>query len=973
MRFLHAYYAVKDVCEQVTTSGIKKAASKQHKDANVIYAITLEQIKTLATAKKDLAHRTIAWLTFAKKPFEENELKEAFTIDNQTGRADLAAQLDVENVVDYCRGLVVRVKSRGTSYLRLAHMTAQEYFSQDELFQRYHADMCLTCFNRLMSCLAPFRKKAQKKSSVTHRDSGNHEEFHYLDELVEEPLSDSSVDETASESDSSSTNGEDDGEPSEAQEDDDAEDEITSLFEDSHSQTLSENNQSWRYVESVWPKTLLPWVAKKTHFSSYAGTYALSHLKEATLTDDLENAILTFVRTANSRRRWSTFSSKLQDHPYRMKMLHMASFIGIPSVVEELANMPTIGIDDRDILGRTALMWALGLGNEAAAWMLLQRGAQVHSYDLRHRSTISYASMIKDEKLLVKLLEIVPNVDLNASFLCSCAKANNVFLLNGALSRAENEINSFNEFGRTPLHEAIIGDSENAVRLLIQHGAQISASDHVGRTPLMDAALGQNSGIIDLLVKNGASAEAQSEKNDSPLHIAAKSAKASQKRLQILLRAGANPLSQDENGLVPLQVLIRTSQYHSWAEKEVLACVKLLSRDPSTISHQSEDGSNALHDAVQSTYVSVLKDLVNRAPPNAVNARKRHGQTPIFEALIAYNVAAFDFLVGRPGIDLVATRGDKKNLLNCAAWANKIAVAQKLIDSEPRLITLAEEHSVSAIHYAVERDNPAMFELLLNAGSDPRSRRHRLNVDLISYAAFEGRAWCLDTLLGLKAWITYDHAGQSVAHKDDLGKTLLHAAASSGSPPVLRKVLSALPLDGLSLEDRDVMGLTPLHHATRARNETLVSLLLHAGSDPDGLTTHGDSALDLALVNEAIDTISTLISADGHVSQGSSLKLPEISRYENEDFYPRLKKMLDDLNHLRENGNSIDAEIYSEKTARRTSNQESVYSEYSADAPFLEISIPGNAMVPIRRVVFKTISHDQGERHSLFLERWLSI
>lgn len=124
MRFLHAYYAVKDVCEQVSTSGIKKAASKQHKDANVIYAITLEQIKTLATAKKDLAHRTIAWLTFAKKPFEDNELKEAFTIDNQTGRADLAAQLDMENVVDYCRGLVIPVKSRGMSYLRLAHMTA---------------------------------------------------------------------------------------------------------------------------------------------------------------------------------------------------------------------------------------------------------------------------------------------------------------------------------------------------------------------------------------------------------------------------------------------------------------------------------------------------------------------------------------------------------------------------------------------------------------------------------------------------------------------------------------------------------------------------------------------------------------------------------------------------------------------------------------------------------------------------------
>ncbi|KAL8791968.1 MAG: hypothetical protein Q9195_005457 [Heterodermia aff. obscurata] len=593
-----------------------------------------------------------------------------------------------------------------------------------------------------------------------------------------------------------------------------------------------------------------------------------------------------------------------------MKMLHMASFIDIPSVVEEVANMPTIGIDDKDILGRTALI-----------------DAQVHSYDHRHRSTISYASMIKDEKLLVKLLEIVPSVNLNASFLCSCAKANNVILLNDALSRAKSEINNFNECERTPLHETIIEDSENAVRLLIQHEAQISASDRAGRTPLMNAAMGQNSRIIDLLVQNEASAEAQNEKNDSPLHIAAKSAKPSQKRLQILLKADANPLSQDEKGLMPLQYL---------------------------------HGSNALHDAVPSTYVSVLKDLVNRAPPNAVNARKHHGQTPIFRALIVYNVAAFNFLVELPDIDLLATRDDKKNLLNYAAWANKISVTQKLIEREPRLITLTKEHSVSAIHYFVERDNSAMFELLLNAGSDPRSRRHRLNVDLISYAAFEGRAWCLDTLLRLKAWITYDHTGQSVAHKDNLGKTLFHAVASSGSPSVLRKVLNALSLDGLSLEDRDGMGLTSLHHATRARNETLVSLLLHAGSHSDNLTTHGDSALDLALVNGAIDTISTLMSADAHVSQGSRIKLPEIRRYENKDFYPRLKKMLDDLNHLREDKNSIDTEIYQEKTARRTSNQEWVYSQDCADTPFLEISIPGNAVVPIRRVVFKTTFHDQG-------------
>ena len=60
-----------------------------------------------------------------------------------------------------------------------------------------------------------------------------------------------------------------------------------------------------------------------------------------------------------------------------MNMLHMASSIGLPSTAEALLRMPMIHVDDRDILGRTALMWALGLGKENFAEKLLDEGAQV--------------------------------------------------------------------------------------------------------------------------------------------------------------------------------------------------------------------------------------------------------------------------------------------------------------------------------------------------------------------------------------------------------------------------------------------------------------------------------------------------------------------------------------------------------------------------------------------------------------------
>ena len=959
------------MCGQVNISGIQNAASKRHHDANKIYAATLERIDLLTAPQKWLAYRTIAWLTFTKKPFEENELKEAFATSHVNGQVDPGAKIVIENVVDYCRGLVVRAKTRKVSFLRLAHLTAQEYFSQVDVFRQYQADMCLTCFNRVLSCLIPNTMEIQEQDGLDSQRADTHEEHYILDDVTDEDTSDSSGYEEFEELDSSDVNERDEEQYTVADDENDSDDELDdSLSEDHNSLTVFEDHQYWRTSGNVWPQTLLPWVAKRTSFSLYAGRYALSHLKESTVTPEIEKTVLKFIKTAISRRRRSTFSSKIQDHPYGMKMLHMVSFIGIPSTLEAVLRMPMIHVDDRDALGRTALMWALGLEKAPIAEKLLEEGAEVQVHDRRHYSTLMYASMIKDERLLTKVLHKSPDGDISARLLFSCAKANNVFLLNGALSRAKIDINQVDENGRTPIHEAVISGSEVVVQSLIRNLVQLSILDSSGRTPLMYAAAGQNSGIVKALVRAGAKADFLSQNAESPLHIAAKNAEGGPRILRLLLRSGTNILVEDKNGLVPLQTLLRICQDQYRSEKDLLACVKLLSETPESISHKSHDGANALHDAVRCQYISVLRYLISRAPPNAINAQKIRGQTPIFEAVMAGNIPAFDLLVDLPGIDLLATRDDKKTLLNCAAWADEIDIARKLIDKQPRLIKLAEEHAISAIHYAVERDNPSMFQMLLDAGSDPRSQRHTTNTNLISYAASYRRVWCLDTLLKSKAWMTYDQSGQLVAHRNNQGETLLHAAAASAFPTALQKILKSLPLEGLSLEDHDARGRTPLHRAAEQRKGLLVSLLLTAGSDKDAVTNNGDTALDLALKSRAFDAVRTLVLADAHVSQGSRPKLSDIQCYEKEEFFAKLL----DITAVPLGIQRQDTKNYLERCERivhRVGTVHDVFHEWSPDIPFLEIIVPEKAALPIDQVIFETVSHDQGETCAPYC--WTSI
>ena len=905
-----------------------------------------------------MAYRIIAWLTFTKKPFQEDELREAFSISNENGQVIPDAQLVAENAVDYCHGLVIRVKMTKVSYFQLAHSTVREYFLQIGAFQHYHIDMCLTCFNRVISCLPLDTIVNEEQDSPGGIRGRVDKKFGERDDGSDESSTESSTSEVSGDTDTTGSGSEgDEDSTSEDYEDD----EIDNL-EYTESPAKFEDGQSWRFSRDVWPQSLLPWIAKKTPFSSYAARYALSHLEEAGANTEIEKLVFKFTQIAISRRRKSTISGKSQDHPYSMNMLHMASFMGIPSIVDKVLEMPMIHIDDKDILGRTALMWALGLRREAIVDRLLDAEEQLENYDRRQRSTLTYATTLRNEALLAKLFQKTPKKDINASLLVSCAKANNSFLLDKVLSHTTVDINNIDENGRVPIHEAVINGSEAAVESLVRHRADISAPDFNGRTPLMHASERQNVEIVDILIKAGANPDSPSQNSESPLHIAAKNAKGGLKILKILLKADPNIFAEDEKGLLPIQSFLRSCRDQCRSEKEALAGVKLLSANADVLVHQSHDGANALHEAVLYPHVSILRYLVGQASATAINAQRKGGETPIFDAIEGDHVPAFNYLIDLPGVDLLAVRSDKKTLLNSATNVDEISLARRLIDKEPRLIELAEHHAAPATYFAIERDNPEMLKMLLKAGSDPKSRTHGSNTDLISYAASMGQMWSFDILLELKAWLNYDQSGRCSVHKDYHSKTLLHEAASGPSLALFEKLMSALPLEGLSLEDCDIWGQTPLHYAAKNGKEAFVSLLLRAGSEKDAMTAAGQTALDLALEFISSDTVRTLVFADARSGKGARCKPWNIHYYEKEDFYSKLNDIL--LAPIIQQENDVaaaDSQLYKERTVHRTGTDGDVFDEWSPDIPYLETVVPQNATLPICQVVFETVSHDQGE------------
>ncbi len=106
--------------------------------------------------------------------------------------------------------------------------------------------------------------------------------------------------------------------------------------------------------------------------------------------------------------------------------------------------------------------------------------------------------------------------------------------------------------GWTPLHLAgFVGELESA-KLLLAHGASVSAygDNYMRNMPLHAALAGrQNLDLIRLLLEHGAAVNATGASNITPLHLAA--SRGNQAAADLLLSLGADRLAKMDNGQTP--------------------------------------------------------------------------------------------------------------------------------------------------------------------------------------------------------------------------------------------------------------------------------------------------------------------------------------------------------------------------------------------------------------------------------------
>jgi len=116
----------------------------------------------------------------------------------------------------------------------------------------------------------------------------------------------------------------------------------------------------------------------------------------------------------------------------------------------------------------------------------------------------------------------------------------------------DEDINSRNIRGQTPLHLATSEGNNDAVQLLLESGAEADAvTTNSGCTSLHYAASLGHVELCELLVRYGADPDAQTARLGTPLHLAV--SRGHPEVVSLLLKYRARLDIRDKNGMTPLQ------------------------------------------------------------------------------------------------------------------------------------------------------------------------------------------------------------------------------------------------------------------------------------------------------------------------------------------------------------------------------------------------------------------------------------
>jgi ankyrin repeat protein len=394
-------------------------------------------------------------------------------------------------------------------------------------------------------------------------------------------------------------------------------------------------------------------------------------------------------------------------------------------------------------------------------------------------------------------------------------------------------------FGMEAENEATIADAAmnrdmDAVRSLLQRGADVNASGRDGSTALHWVVRVDDVATAGLLIRNGASVTAANQYGATPLYLACSNGNAAMIRL--LLDAGADANSVDPTGETALMTAIRAGK---------LDAVKaLLDRGAGVDARDPAFQQTPLMFAVRENHPDIIQLLIDRGAD--VNAKTRTGPTPRFE--LPNSRPGFS-----NGVGIVRGGWSERGLrapipgamfpLLYAARDGRLEAARILVAAGAD-VKLTDANGITPLLLATLNNQIEMARFLIDRGADINATDWYGRTPL--WAAVEVRNMDL-----------HNNAFENGVDRERVLE-LIRLLLAKGADPNKRTV-ETVPIRtwmmGIgSLSWVDFTGQTPFLLASLAADLTVMRLLIEHGGDPHIPTLGGTTALMAAAgINWVVD------------------------------------------------------------------------------------------------------------------------
>jgi ankyrin repeat protein len=603
------------------------------------YDEAMQRIEAQEHEHKQIAMKTLAWVSYAFRPLTLGELQHTLAIEPESTDLDEEDIIDANNITALCAGLII--VDHGTNLVNPVHYTAKNYFETIRLdrFAGYHATITMSCATYL--ALTALRNASIW--AIVHRYPlacyaaqymGDHARHHPEDTL--EP----SVLEVI----------------------------YRLLSHPDKRKPLLLLLDSLGLIKSGFYSSSLIGKAKDNTASLSGATVVNADAdhddKEKTSLEDLDpsagssnqqkdhsqptsfrQATLTTVASSAENFEQILDAGSEPWQPSRMPevtALHLAASMGLARVAALLIK-ESGDIDAIDDTGKTALVLAMERGFEKAVEFLVNSGARV-DLGSEHGQGIFLLVAEKDWETVSTIIAQKTGAGFPATKNLESTAAAQLMLAaySGAASKIQNivrqakldlnerdhlvgamslflaierktvpvaqtlmdlgvDVNAKDSMSQFSLHRAVRRGHEGMIRLFINHGAEIDCQNDDGRTPWSANVRTGDERILKLLLELGADPNTKGHQGVSELYIAAQNGET--QVVKRMLESGTDPSIQTQFDWAPL---------HWAAYFGHLDCVKLLVEAGADLNPVSDQDASPLDLAIRANQIAIV-NMLSRA------------------------------------------------------------------------------------------------------------------------------------------------------------------------------------------------------------------------------------------------------------------------------------------------------------------------------------------------------------------------